>query len=106
MEIEGKVAATIEMSWDPKPRNLGGRQVLSSGVESSPPSAVRTLVLTLLRKLDAKATDFESTLHSWVSTLLRRRRASLHASTRGFPSCGAGAHCAPVLAASPQPSTC
>ena len=39
MEIVGKVAATIQNVLDPKPRNLGGRQVLSSGVESSPPSA-------------------------------------------------------------------
>ena len=43
-------------------------------------------------------------LHSWASTSFDGRRESLHASTRGVPSCGALRSVLRVLAASPQPS--
>ena len=62
MEIVGKVAATIQNVLGPEAEELGratGVIQLCSKVHSLV-SLLRMLVLTLLRKPDAKATDFQT----------------------------------------------
>src|SRR3974377_2107647 len=61
MEIVGKVAATIQNVLGPEAEELGGATgVIQRRRKFTAVSLLRMLVLTLLRKPDAKATDFQS----------------------------------------------
>ena len=92
-----------KFAWDPKPRNLGGRQVLSNGVE-------KFTAVSLLR--DARPDSAQKTgrqghrfpIHRCTVGPRRHfdgRRESLHAWTRGVP-CGCSSACSGSSAASPQ----
>ena len=62
MEIVGKVAATIQNVLGPEAEELGrATGVIQRRRKFTAVSLLRMLVLTLLRKPDAKATDFQST---------------------------------------------
>ena len=62
MEIVGKVAATIQYVLGPEAEELGrATGVIQRRRKFTAVSLLRMLVLTLLRKPDAKATDFQST---------------------------------------------
>ena len=97
MEIVGKVAATLQNVLGPEAEELGrATGVIERRRQFTAVSLLRMLVLTLLRKPDAKATDFQSTAAQLgLDVTFDGRRESLHASTRGVPSCGAGTHRAP-----------
>ena len=61
MEIVGKVAATIQNVLGPEAEELGrATGVIQRRRKFTAVSLLRMLVLTLLRKPDAKATDFQS----------------------------------------------
>ena len=63
MEIVGKVAATIQNVLGPEAEELGrATGVIQRRRKFTAVSLLRMLVLTLLRKPDAKATDFQSQL--------------------------------------------
>ena len=62
MEIVGNVAATIQNVLGPEAEELGrATGVIQRRRKFTAVSLLRMLVLTLLRKPDAKATDFQST---------------------------------------------
>ena len=62
MEIVGKVAATIQNVLGPEAEELGrATAVIQRRRKFTAVSLLQMLVLTLLRKPDAKATDFQST---------------------------------------------
>ena len=104
MEIVGKVAATIQNVLGPEAEELGrATGVIQRRRKFTAVSLLRMLVLTLLRKPDAKATDFQSTAAQLgldvTSTAVENRFTP---QLVGFPSCRAGAPCSRCLAASPQ----
>ena len=57
MEIVGKVAATIQNVLGPEAEELGRTGVIQRRRKFTAVSLLRMLVLTLLRKPDAKATQ-------------------------------------------------
>ena len=108
MEIVGKVAATIQNVLGPEAEELGrATGVIQRRRKFTAVSLLRMLVLTLLRKPDAKATDFHPPLHSWASTSLRRpsRIASRLNSWGSFVRCWS-APCSGCWPRRLKPSTC
>ena len=97
MEIVGKVAATIQNVLEPEAEELGrATGVIQRRRKFTAVSLLRMLVLTLLRKPDAKATDFQSTAAQLgldvTSTAVENRFTP---QLVGFLLCGAGMHRAP-----------
>ena len=96
MQIVGKVAATMQKVYGPQLNELGQTTGAIQRVRKfTGTSLLQMLVLTLLRKPNAKIADIQLRPHNWGSTSRRRLSNSGSDSSLCLPPLGAGADRAP-----------